>query len=85
MKGDPITSKPTGTLTRQQLIDSRCNIPWADDVQAILNDLSDGTKRIDLVYKVGADIKSISEKDFEDLRDAVVELIKRHNLENPKR
>lgn len=45
--------KPTGILSRQQLIHSRCVIPWAEEVYAVLNNVSGGTKRIDLVYRVG--------------------------------
>jgi hypothetical protein len=85
MKGDPITRRPTGVVTRQQLIDSRCDIPWADYAYAILNELSDGTKKVDLVYTVGKDTKVISEKSFDDMRQAVANLNERHRLENSPR
>ena len=85
MKGDPLTRKPTGVVTRQRLIESRIDIPWADYTYAILNEVSDGTKKIDLVYTVGRDTKVIFEKSFDDMRKAVANLIERHRLENPPR
>lgn len=85
MKSSPITSKPTGVVLRQRLIESQIDIPWADHAYAILNDVSDGTQKIDLVYTVGKDTKVISEKSFEDMRKVVAELTKRHDLENPTR
>ena len=85
MKNSPTTSKPTGVVLRQRLIESQIDIPWADDAYAILNDVSDGTKKIDLVYTVGKDTKVISEKSFEDMRKVVADLNERHRLENSTR
>ena len=82
-EGRPTHQKANRRRHRQRLIESRIDIPWADYAYAILNEVSDGTKKIDLVYTVGRDTKVISEKTFDDMRKAVANLIERHRLENP--
>jgi hypothetical protein len=69
-------------LTRQQLIESDCDIPWAEQVQGILYEHPDW-KLIHVSYLDAGTIKTIANDSFEDLRKTVADLNERHRRENP--
>jgi hypothetical protein len=78
-------SRITATyLTRQQLIESGCDIPWAEEVLGVLYEHPNGLKVIHVSYlkEKGGAINAIAENSFVDLRKAVADLNEHHRLEN---
>jgi len=76
-------SRITATyLTRQQLIESRCDIPWAEEVLGVLYEHPNGLKVIHVSYLEGGTINALAENSFVDLRKAVADLNERHGLQN---
>jgi hypothetical protein len=59
-------------VPRKQLINSRIDIPWADQVHGVLN--YDGNNGVLIVYLEGRDIKTIAGESLDDVRTAVAAL-----------
>jgi len=69
-------------LTRQQLIEEGCDIPWSEEVLGVLYEHSSALKVIHLSYLEAGTINALAENSFEDLRKTVADLNERHLLEN---
>jgi len=80
MKDNRITAT---YLTRQQLIESRCDIPWAEEVLGILYGLPNGLKVIHVSYMEGGTINAIAENSFVGLRKTVASLNERRGPRKP--
>jgi hypothetical protein len=71
-------------LTWQQLIESHCDLPWADEVLGVLYEHPSGLTVIHMSYLEAGKMKVVAAGSFEDLRKTVADLNERHRLENPE-